>query len=73
MTLKKCVICCTAAFLLGLLTGVFAVWKLSNRYTLHEGTKGVYRINGLTGETWQYTSSAGGTEGTRFWKAVSEP
>ena len=50
MTLKKCVVCCTAAFLLGLLTGGFAVRNLSNQYTLHEGARGVYRIDGLTGK-----------------------
>jgi hypothetical protein len=54
MTLKKCLICCTAAFMLGLIIGSCVIWKLSNRYSIHSVPvqKLLYRCDGLTGRTW---------------------
>jgi hypothetical protein len=58
MTVKKCLVYCAVTFILGLLIGVGAMWKLSSRYSLHSGRDGdtavVYRIDGLTGKTWLY-------------------
>ena len=51
MTLKKCILCSTATFLLGLAIGCW--W--SNHFSFHTASRRLFRCNTLTGEAW-YTA-----------------